>query len=375
MKPSKGEKSRIGLSRPEPKAGISRIRKHMATEEPRGIPVRLALDSNENAFGPSPYAVEAARAACFGISKYVEHQDRVLVPALAERYYLYEGRVAIGCGSDDLLSRLARAYLEPGSELLRSANSYLKVPNYAFANDALPVNAPDKDFAPDVDAILGSVTERTRMVYLANPDNPSGAFIGISEIRRLRRGLPAGVLLVVDCAYAEYVSDPDYKNGVLEFTEIAKNVVVTRTFSKVHGLAGARVGWVYGSEEVMDALNRIGLTFRVATPSLAASLAALDDWNHPQFVASETMRLRKRLAESLRSMGLKVYPSEANFVLAEFPDPDRSAAAAAAELRSGGIAVRRFTSSAYKDCLRITIGTEPSIEAVEAALDRFLRSK
>ena len=365
----------IGLKRPAPRAGIDRIRKHMATEDPRGIPARIALDSNENAFGPSPHAVEAARAACFGISKYVEHQDRVLVPTIAERYDLDEECVAIGCGSDDLLSRLARAYLAPGSELLRSANSYLKVPNYAFANDALTVDAPDKDFVPDVDAIVNSVTERTRIVYLANPDNPSGAFIDIQEIRRLRRTLPARVLLVVDCAYAEFVSDKEYAYGMLNFAEDVENVVVTRTFSKVHGLAGARVGWVYGSAGIIDALNRIGLTFRVATPSFAASLAALEDWGHPQFVASETMRLRKRLAESLRSMGLKVYPSEANFVLAEFPDPERSAAAAAAELRSGGIAVRRFTSSAYKDCLRITIGIEPSIVAVEAALDRFLRSK
>lgn len=375
MKPSKSEKAGIGPALPVPKAGIARIRKHMATAEPRGRPVGLALDSNENAFGPSPHAVEAARAACSSISKYVEHQDRVLVPAIAERYGLNEERIAIGCGSDDLLSRLARAYLEPGSELLRSANSYLKVPNYAFANDALPVDAPDKDFAPDVNAILGGVTERTRIVYLANPDNPSGAFIGIPEIRRLRRALPARVLLVVDCAYAEYVWDTSYEEGMLDLAETEENVVVTRTFSKVHGLAGARVGWVYGSAEIVDALNRIGLTFRVATPSLAASLAALDDWHHTEFVASETMRLRQRLAEALRSMGLKVYPSEANFVLAEFPDPERSAAAAAEELRNGGIAVRRFTSAAYKECLRITIGTEPSVRAVEVALDRFLRLK
>ena len=359
-------------SQPLPKSGIGRIKMHMVAADTHAPPAAFALNSNENSFGPSPQAVEAARAACAGIAKYVEGQNEILAPAIAERFGLQRDRIAIGCGSDDLLSRISRAYLGSGSELLRSRNSYLKVPNYAYANDAVPVGASDAEFTTVVDSMLAAVSERTRIVYIANPDNPSGTCIGLDELKRLHRGLPASVVLVLDCAYSEYVDLPGYEAGVMELAKCNSNVIVTRTFSKVYGLAGARVGWAYGSPKIIDALKRIGLTFQLSTPSLAAALAALSDRRHIEFVANETRRLRREYQMKFADLGIKIYPSQANFLLAEFPDSERNAQAAWDELQRNGIAVRRFNSNAYRNCLRITLGTESALLAAEAALGRFL---
>ena len=360
-------------SEPLPKCGISRIKMHMVAADANARPAAFALNSNENAFGPSPQAAEAARAACAGIAKYVEGQNDILAAAIAERFGLERHKIAIGCGSDDLLSRIARAFLEPGSELLRSRNSYLKVPNYAHANDAIPVDAPDAEFTTTVDSMLATISKRTRIVYVANPDNPSGTCIGLDELKLLHRGLPASVVLVLDCAYSEYVDLPGYEAGVMDLAECNSNVVVTRTFSKVYGLAGARVGWAYGPPEIIDALKRISLTFQLSTPSLAAALAALADRRHVEFVAKETRRLRREFGGKFTDLGIKVYPSQANFLLMEFPDGERNALAASDELQRNGISVRRFNSSAYRNCLRITLGTESALVAAEAVLDRFLR--
>ena len=359
-------------SEPLPKSGIGQIKMHMVAADTNAPPAAFALNSNENAFGPSPQAVDAARAACAGIAKYVEGQNDILAPAIAERFRLKRNKIAIGCGSDDLLSRIARAYLGPGTELLRSRNSYLKVPNYAYANDADPVDASDAEFTPVVDSMLAAVSNRTRIVYIANPDNPSGTCVGLDELKSLHRGLPASVVLVLDCAYSEYVDLPDYEAGVMELAERNSNVVVTRTFSKVYGLAGARVGWAYASPEIIDALKRIGLTFQLATPSLAAALAALSDRRHIEFVANETQRLRREYRARFADLGIKIYPSQANFLLAEFPENERNARAASDELERNGIAVRRFNSNAYRNCLRITLGTESALHAAEAVLGRFL---
>ena len=345
----------------------------MVTVSAGGPPVSIALDSNESAFGPSPYAIQDAIAATTRLERYVENQDRILVPGLAEHYGLDPERIAIGCGSDDLLARLSRAYLEPGSELVRSVNSYLKVPNYAFSNDALPVSAPDRDFAVNIAAMLASVTDKTRIVYLANPDNPSGSYISVEEVRRLHGGLPENVILVVDCAYLEYVDIED-QDGIIGLVDETENVVVSRTFSKVYGLAGARVGWLYGPRRVIDIVNRLSLTFPISTPSLATALSALDDQRHVACVVRETVRLRRDLTAALRRLGIKIYPSQANFVLAEFTDPSRPATKANAALRKRGIAVRRFTAPAYNDCLRITLGFENEVRAAQAALAEYMET-
>lgn len=356
------------MAPPLARPGIAQIKPHMlAAEDPSLPPVRIALDSNESAFGPSPSARAAAIEAIGRIERYQESPERILAPAIAKRFGLDAEWMAIGQGSDDLLARLARAYLGPGTEMVRSRNGYLKTPNYALANDAVPVAAEDHDFCPSVDAILASVSERTRMVYLANPENPAGTHLPGREVRRLHAGLPADTLLVLDCAYEEYVDADDYEPGH-RLVEEATNVVMARTFSKIFGLAGARVGWLYGPPAVLDPVRRIGLTFPVASASVAAAKAALEDVDHAARVHAENARLRAWATRSLAAAGLTVFPSQGNFVLVRLPG-DGVAEAAWSTLRRQGIATRRFAAPAYKECLRMTIGLEHEVrEAVEALL-------
>ena len=336
-------------------------------------PPRLLLNSNESAFGPSPAAIEAARAAASGLSRYLENPGARLAPALARAHDLDASRIAIGNGSDDLLARLARIYLESGSEMIRSRNGYLKTPNYAHANNATPVAVDDVEFTASVDAMLGAVTEQTRMVYLANPENPAGTYVSDAEIRRLHAALPDHVLLVLDCAYAEYVDADDYDPGHRLASE-AGNVAVTHTFSKIHGLAGARVGWLYANPDIVDMVSRVGLTFPLATPSVAAALAALGDSRHVCRVFETNRRLRRSFSDAMRALGLRVYPSQTNFVLLEFEDRESPAAGCAEHLSRQGIAVRRFASPAYNDCIRVTIGFEAEMQRAQDAIAGYLQT-
>ena len=359
--------------KPAPRGGLERVRKHMVVAEDSGPPIRILLNSNESAFGPSPSALAALHSSAEQTHRYIEDQELILVPALAERYGLDPARIAIGCGSDDLLVRLCRAYLEPGTELVRSANSYLKVPNYAHSNDAMPIAAPDKDFAPVPESVLEAVSDRTRIVYIANPDNPSGSYLDCRTIRSLHGRLPDSVLLILDCAYFEYI-DIDDPSDLLRLVEQSDNVVVTRTFSKAHGLAGARVGWIYGPSHVVEAVEKLRYTFPIATPSLHAAQAALADREHPERIAAVSRRLRVSFAKQFAAMGVRVYPSQGNFLLLEFNDFDRAAEMTCAALRRKGIAVRRFTSPAYQRCLRVTLGQEEELAAAAEALDEHLRT-
>ena len=301
-----------------------------------GPPISVFLNSNENAFGPGRKAVAAARAAVGEMHRYVENQDRILVPELASHFGLDPDRIAIGCGSDDLLAKICRAYLRPGDELLRSANSYLKVPNYAHANDAIPVAAPDHAFSPVPESLLASVTDRTRIIYLANPDNPSGSYLEFETIRGLHAELPGRV---------------------------------------VHGLAGARIGWAYGPPPLVDAIGRISTTFPVATPSIAAALAALDDRAHADMVVSKTSRLRQVFTDRFAASGIRVHPSQGNFLLLEFTDRQWGADAASRLLRGRGIALRRFAAPSYGNCLRVTLGFERELVLAAEALEEFMRGR
>ena len=346
----------VTSSVPQAKSGISSIKAHMVgTSVGTGPEITISLDSNENAFGPSPKALAAAAAATDHLERYLENPANILVPAIAETYQLEPERLAIGFGSDDILARIARAYLQPGTALLRSQNSYLKVPNYAYANDAEAIAAPDINFCTDVDAMLANVTPETRIVYLANPDNPSGAILPGNELRRLHAGIPNHVLLVIDGAYAEYVTDPAYETGE-ELVQAHENVVVTRSFSKIHGLAGARVGWAYAAPQVIDTITRIGLTFPLATPSLHAAVAALADEDHRNYVRSETAILRDETTQKLIDAGIHVYPGHGNFLLMEMKSDKNLAQELDASLRQEGISLRRFASPAFDACLRMTIG-------------------
>jgi histidinol-phosphate aminotransferase len=360
------------MSQLRPKSGIHQIKAHMLSNDSSDYPpTRIALNSNESAFGPGQAAIEAATAASVNLHRYLENPVSLLAPALARRHEVEADRIVIGNGSDDLLARLARVYLESGNEMIRSCNGYLKTPNYAHANNATPVAVADLEFTTSVDAILAAVTENTRMVYVANPENPAGTYLSGAEIRRLHQALPGNVVLVLDCAYEEYVDAADYEAGHLLVQE-ADNVVVTRTFSKIYGLAGARVGWMYASREIVDMVSRIGLTFPVASVSVAAALAALEDEAHIKHVYEINRRLRTSFSENMRKLGLKVYPSQTNFVLLEFEPGDHCAAACADYLNRRGIAVRRFAAPAYENCIRVTIGFEVDMQRAESEISTFL---
>jgi histidinol-phosphate aminotransferase len=358
----------VTISVPQAKLGIASIKAHMvATAADVGPKITIPLDSNENAFGPSPKALAAAAAATDHLERYLENPASILVPAIAAAHGLEAERIAIGFGSDDLLARIARAYLQPGTSLLRSQNSYLKVPNYAYANDAKAVAAPDSNFCTDVDAMLACLTSETRIVYLANPDNPSGAMLPGDELRRLHSGLPGHVLLVIDGAYAEYVTDPSYETGE-ELVRAHENVVMTRSFSKIHGLAGARVGWAYAAPQVIDTITRIGLTFPLATPSLHAAVAALTDVEHREYVRNETAKLRDEATQKLTQAGIHVYPGHGNFILMEMKSREHLASELDMSLRQQGISLRRFASPAFDACLRMTIGQHAETRAATNAL-------
>ncbi len=341
---------------PVPRPGLDLIEAHMIAPLPlSGAGPPLALNSNESPYGPSPRAAEAARRAVTGIERYSDAPDRLLVPAIAERYGLDPARILCGHGSDDLLARTVRAFLGPGEELIRSVNGYPKVPNYAHACGANPVPVPDRDLVPSVDGMIAALTERTRIVYLSNPENPAGTLLEDGEIRRLHAALPRHVLLILDCAYEEYVDAVDHAPPY-RLIEAAGNVVMARSFSKIHGLAGARVGWIYAPEPVIGAVRKLGSTFTLATPSVAAALAALEDQTHEARVRRETIAERTALSARLSGMGLQVVPSQTNFVLCRFPDPANGAAGAAQALARANILVRQFPSRALADCLRITLG-------------------
>ncbi|MGI9388441.1 MAG: pyridoxal phosphate-dependent aminotransferase [Boseongicola sp.] len=357
---------------PRAHSGIENIKPHMVGADGQSFPVAsILLNSNESAFGPSPHAIAAARTAAVSMERYIENVDTILAPAIAERYGLPVSQITCGQGSDDILQRLARGYLGKGGSLLRSANGYLKAPNYAHAVDGTVISVPDDDFKPSVARMIDAMTDRTKIVYLANPENPAGTYLSGAEVRELHAAMPPTSLLILDCAYEEYVDAADYEPGHRLVDEV-DNVVMCRTFSKIHGLAGARIGWLYGPPDIVDTVKRLALTFPIATPSLAAALAALQDREHVAQVRAKNRLLRDWLRKELAALGLRVIPSQTNFVLIHLPNPDRSAVALDGSLRRNGVALRRMASDAYHDYIRISIGFEHELKRTVELISSFL---
>ncbi len=361
------------MSRPAPRPGLRDIDYYMVgIAKLPGFDRVFKLSSNESPLGASPRALEAAGKVLENMHRYPEVDMERLQEALAVRFGLEPGRIAFGAGSDDLLARLVQTYAGPGDEVIHSAHAYMQFPIYAATAGAHPVAAPDDDFRHSVDGILGCVTDRTKVVIVANPDNPSGTHLSGAEVRRLRDKLPAGVLLIVDAAYEEYAAANDYESGTALVAE-RDDVVVTRTFSKVFGLAGLRVGWCYAPPEVIDLLNRTGPSFPVNLVAKAAGLAALADRAHMEAVLAHNAKWLRRFSDALRDMGLVVYPSQTNFVLVRFPGSDgTSALAADRALQSQGIIARRFAVPDFEDKLRFTMGLDDEMEAAIAALGQFM---
>lgn len=358
---------------PTPKPGILDIELYVPGEShlPGGVkPIKLS--SNESPLGASPKAMAAYRDASGALERYPDGGAGALRAAIGQRFGLDPARIVCGAGSDELLSMLAHAYLGPGDEAIYTEHGFLVYPIAIKANGATPVVAPEAAFKTDVDAILARVTERTKMVFLANPNNPTGTYIGIDEVRRLRARLPGHVLLVLDGAYAEYVRANDFESGI-ELVATTNNTVMTRTFSKIYGLAALRLGWAYGPPGVIDVLNRLRGPFNISQPGIAAGVAAMEDTAHIEAAVEHNATWLSWLTVEIEALGLKVTPSVANFILIHFePKGPWTAAKADAFLKERGIILRRVAGYGLPDALRLTVGTEVENRAVVDALDEFM---
>jgi histidinol-phosphate aminotransferase len=364
----------MATAAPQPRPGILKIDPYVPGESklPSGL-TPIKLSSNETPLGPSPKAVAAYKNAAGELERYPDGASTALHAAIAARYGLNADRIVCGAGSDELLSLIAHAYLGAGDEAIFTAHGFLLYRIIVLANDATPVVVPETDLRADVGAILARVGARTKVVFLANPNNPTGTYLSFDEVRALRDGLPAHVLLVLDAAYAEYVRRNDYEAGI-ELVATTDNTVMTRTFSKIHGLAGLRLGWAYCPEAVADVLNRIRGPFNVSAPAIAAGAAAIADTEHVEASASHNERWLPWLAAELERLGLMVTPSVANFLLVHFPQASKQDAAAAdAFLKARGIIVRRVDAYGLPHALRITVGMEADNRAVVSALADFLK--
>jgi histidinol-phosphate aminotransferase len=335
-------------------------------------PIRLA--SNESALGPSPKAVAAYRALAGEIHRYPDGSADELRHALGEHYGLDPARIVCGSGSDELIGLLQRAYSGPDTEVLYSRHGFLMYPIGAQAVGATPVAAPERDLTADVDAILARVTPKTRLVFIANPNNPTGTYLSTNEMARLHAGLPSNVVLAIDAAYAEFVNRNDYEPGV-RLVDAADNVVMLRTFSKIFALAGLRLGWGYFPPAIADVLNRVRGPFNVGAAALAAGVAALNDTESLQKARAHNDRWQPWLNERLSALGLSPTPSVGNFVLPLFAESGKHTAAAAfAFLQSRGILTRKMNGYGLPNHIRITVGTAEENEKVAATLAEFMAS-
>lgn len=333
----------------------------------------IKLSSNESALGPSPRAVAAYNKAAASMHRYPDGGAVALREAIGARYSLDPERIICGAGSDEILGLLARAYAGPGDEVLYSEHGFLIYPIAAHSVGALPVTADETNLTADVDKLLAKVTPRTKLVYISNPNNPTGSYLPNGEMTRLRAGLPDHVVLVIDAAYAEFVTANDYAAGV-ELVEASvgqgDNVVMTRTFSKIYAMGGLRLGWAYGPPRMIDHLNRIRMPFNVGSATQAAGIAAVEDVAFTSQARDHNERWRIWLTDELTKLGYRVAPSVANFVLVRFADP-ATAEAADAFLTARGIIVRQVPKYGLPDSLRVTIGLEHEMKAVVAALADF----
>jgi histidinol-phosphate aminotransferase len=367
------------MTQPTPKPGILDIELYVGGRSAvPGVEKVYKLSSNESPLGPSPAAVAALTAAAQNLQLYPDGSSLLLREAIAKTYGLDAARiVAGGEGSGPLLTLIANAYLQPGDEVILSRHAFLIYEIATRANSARPVIVEEKTtnsgIRIDVDAMLTAVTAQTKLVYIANPNDPTGSYLTRDEMRKLHAGLPPHVLLVIDAAYGEFVDAADYDIG-LELAQQHGNVVMTRTFSKIHGLAALRLGWAYVPHAVSDVLNRIRGPFSTSPLQQQAGAAAIADTAHVAKAAAHNAKWRTWLTDEIRAGGLRVDGSAANFVLIHFAPGPKDAKAADAFLLARGIILRGVGAYGLPDCLRLTVGTEEANRLAAAALRDFMQS-
>lgn len=358
----------------KPRPGIMDVAIYVGGEaKVAGVEHVRKLSANESPLGASPRAIAAYRDGALELHRYPEDGALALRQAISHKYHLDFARIICGFGSDDVLHMLMRAYVGPGDEVIHTRHAFATYRIFALACGATPVMVDEKALTADVDFILQAVTPRTRAVFLANPNNPTGTYIADGEVKRLRAGLPDDVLLVLDAAYADYVVKDDYSAGFELVDQPQQNTVVTRTFSKIFGLAALRLGWAYLPPAVNDVVSRVRLPFNVASAAIAAGIAALADEEHLAQAIAHNNQWLSYLSDEITNLGLAVTPSVGNFLLIHFPLGVPQVDAADQYLKSQGLILRRMGGYHLPNALRLTVGLEEDNRAVVKALREFLR--
>ncbi len=332
-----------------------------------GLSDAIKLSSNENPFGPSDKTKEAFQRAVHKLHRYPVTDHATLRQAIGDVHGLDPAKIICGVGSDEIIHFLCQAYAGQKDEVVFTEHGFLMYRISAMAAGATPIAVKERDRTTDVDAILAACTKRTKLVFIANPNNPTGTMIGLPEIERLAAGLPRQAILVIDGAYAEYVKGYD---GGADLATTRANVFMTRTFSKIYGLGGLRIGWGYGPQAIVDVLNRVRGPFNLSSAQLDAAEAAVRDQDHITRCREENTRMRAWLAESLAEKGVPSDTSTANFILARFAD-EAEAGACDNYLQSQGLIVRRVSGYGLPNCLRITVGDEAGCRRVAHAIGQF----
>lgn len=358
---------------PLPRPSILSIEPYVGGESKvPGVNRIVKLSSNEGAFGPPPSAIEAMVAAAREMHRYPDGGAAALREAIGKRFGLDPARIVCGNGSDEIIQHLILAYGGEGTELVMSAHGFVMYDISGRYAGCRVIKAPERNLTADVDAMLAAVGPRTKLVFLANPNNPTGSMLPASDVARLRAGLREDILLVLDAAYAEYVTDPAYDSGVKLVDAGPGHTVMTRTFSKIFGLGGVRLGWAYAPAAVIDVLNRVRGPFNVNASAMAAGIAAVSEAGWVETSIAHNTEWRAKLADALRKAGLTVHPSEGNFLLVDFGTAERAKAADAA-LRARGVIARSVAAYDLARCLRVTVGTAEECGMVIEALTEFAR--
>jgi histidinol-phosphate aminotransferase len=361
------------VTAPRPRPEVLRIAAYVAGESKvPGVNRIIKLSSNEGAFGPPPSAMAAFARVAAELHRYPEGASVELREAIGARFGLDPARIVCGTGSDELIGHLCHIYGGPGTDIVMSMHGFTMYQISGTYAGSRVLKAPERNLTTHVDSLLAAVTPATRIVFVANPNNPTGSLLSQGEMQRLRDGLPPEVLLVLDAAYAEYVEAPGYDAGV-KLVDAGENTVMLRTFSKIYGLGGMRVGWCYGPAGVVDALNRVRNVFNINLAAQAAAVAALAEPGWVEKSRAHNTLWRGRMSEAMAAAGIKAWPSEGNYILADFETIDRSNAAAAF-LKARGIIVRSVASYDLPTCQRITVGTAEECGLVIDALAAFAAS-
>ncbi len=361
------------MTLPQPRPGVMSIPLYEGGKSRiQGVNRVIKLSSNEAALGPSPKAVAAYAERQTTLHRYPLGDSGELRAAIAEVHGLDPARIICGAGSDEVLSLLCRAYAGPGDEVIHTAHGFLMYAIYALSVGATPVAVAERNLTADVSAILAAVTPRTKIVFLANPNNPTGTYLPKQIVAGLRAALREDIVLILDAAYAEFMDTPDYDDGTALATN-TPNTVITRTFSKIYGLGGLRLGWGYGPKAIIDTMERLRSPFNISSAAQAAGAAAVRDRAHIAKAKSHNAKWMKVALQRLRGLGLEIEGESGNFVLAKFDGKDGKTAAAADEfLQSRGLIARRVENYGLPHHLRISIGADDEMEILLNALDDFM---